>query len=420
VRALDTIGNVPSGSIPLDHKMLPRAALGQTRQVEFLFPADATVIEAGAWLFTIEIPPNWSTRCETQLASKGLNTLEAMEGQQPCTGDFVTFNGEHEVGIDDVLIDPRDVRVGARPTVKFSATNSGEKDETFNVNITMKDAYGVRKGNWTREVRDLASGDTRILPIPGDLPITWDTTGLAAGDYSLQANISPTVMGDVSPDNDHRSTIVILGFGDSDSDGINDDLDNCPRTPNPSQENCDSRPAGDACDTPQIRAFDPKCNLAGGEDVTVIGFGFANIQPSDITIGTKTAASIVSQSACQIVFRNPADNSDPIGMLKIATTPPVEAPLCCSAPNIEAFTPTQGQSGTLVTVLGCGFQDADVILEKAGVQSPRITPEVGSGDNALLFKVPPSVIKGSLYSVRLVRTAPALDIIAADKFLVLQ
>jgi len=49
-------------------------------------------------------------------------------------------------------------------------------------------------------------------------------------------------------------------FIDSDGDGVADDIDNCPTTPNPTQSNCDQDAMGDACDTDSSPAC-PSANL---------------------------------------------------------------------------------------------------------------------------------------------------------------
>ena len=56
------------------------------------------------------------------------------------------------------------------------------------------------------------------------------------------------------------------GTVDSDGDGVPDDIDNCPNTPNPSQEDSDGDGVGDACDKP---------------DLTVTNIEFSNDHPRE-------------------------------------------------------------------------------------------------------------------------------------------
>src|SRR5262249_41383453 len=66
------------------------------------------------------------------------------------------------------------------------------------------------------------------------------------------------------------------GTSDLDSDGVPDDIDNCPRTPNPDQADADGNGVGDACDNRApiavcqniTRSADSGCHAAvAGSDV---------------------------------------------------------------------------------------------------------------------------------------------------------
>jgi hypothetical protein len=222
---------------------------------------------------------------------------------------------------------------------------------------------------WTANVVNLPSGVERVVPTANDPAMTWDTSRLAPGDYIVQAGLTSPLPEDPQRTNDRNSTIVHLAAGDFDGDGAFDDVDNCPTVVNPDQANCDANQPGgstlgDACNIPRIRDFVPNCNIAGGASVTVIGFGFANIQASDITIGNVQAAAVISKSACQLEFTNPQNNPNPSGMLRINTNPAVQLPLCCAMPTITTFTPAQGPAGTAVTLLGCGLAGVNVFLVK--------------------------------------------------------
>jgi len=431
-RTRDAAGNPATGVALNDHKDLGAGPMGQSRTAEFMFPIDASIIQSGAWDFTIRVdsidamgnvlatPSFWSTKCSIQLRQAGLNRLDAQEFQTACTGDFVTFGGAHEVGIEDVRLDPLMNRVGERPAVKFIATNSGESSETFQVQLTVRSGAGALVGDWTEDVTDLRSGDRRPEPLSTDPPIIWNTSGLIAGDYVIEAKLKTPVMDDRMSSNDQDLAGVTLSPGDTDGDGIFDEKDNCPTVANPLQENCDGEGPGDACDIPKITSFRPDCAIAGGADVVVQGFGFANVLPTDITLGTVSAASIVSQTACQLKFRNPANNPNPWGTLRIATIPPIEAPTCCPTPKIDGFSPSGGAPDTIVTVLGCGLSGAQVFLEPTvagGQVIGPIAPEAGSTADVLQFKIPTSAIRNAEYSIRLSGTAaPGFSIRSARTF----
>ncbi len=431
-RTRDAAGNPATGVALSDDKDLVAGPMGQSRTVEFLFPIDASIIQTGTWDFNVKVdsidamgavvaaPPSWATKCSIQLRQSGLNRLDAQESQAACTGDFVTFGGAHEVGIEDVRLDPLMNRVGERPAVKFIATNSGESRETFQVQLTVRSGAGALVGDWTEDVTDLRSGDRRPEPVSTDPPIIWNTSGLTAGDYVIEAKLKTPVMDDRMSSNDRDLAGVTLSPGDTDGDGIFDEKDNCPTVANPLQETCDREGPGNACATPKITSFRPDCAIAGGADVVVQGFGFANVLPTDITLGTASAASIVSQTACQLVFRNPANNPNPWGTLKIATIPPTEAPTCCLTPKIDGFSPSVGAANTVVTVLGCGLSGARVLLEPTVAGGQLIgpfAPEAGSTADILQFRIPTSAIVNTEYYIRLSGTAaPGFNIKSARTF----
>ena len=75
---------------------------------------------------------------------------------------------------------------------------------------------------------------------------------------------------------------------DEDDDGYPDDVDNCPQTPNPNQENADGDAWGDACDlcpsvgTPwEVQAGDTDCDAFSDADEGTIGTDPADNCPDD-------------------------------------------------------------------------------------------------------------------------------------------
>jgi hypothetical protein len=445
----DERGAPASGAVSGEMR-LPDLGLGEPRSQTTDLPeaGSFTMIGTGGWEFRIKV--SWTidgkevaseTTCLMTVMKNGVNWLEVREevqevvdpqmppavpGPLKCDGDFVKFNGEHDVGIDHVSVRPSDgLRVGASPTLSFIARNWGANPESFDVFLRAKLGTGPPlpcpptnpRHCWKVRVNNLPPGSSRVEPGPNDTPLTWDTSGLQATAYQIEASIEPPLTGDVSPSNDKTTVDLVLAAGDRDGDGRPDNQDNCPLVANPGQDNCDSRPAGDACDTPQIRAFMPDCGISAGDTVTVIGFGFANIQPGQITIGNSTVQNVVSQSACRIAFTNPIAN--PTGVLRIATNPPLEASLCCPTPRIGAIDPVSGTPGTVVTVLGCGFVDAEAYLEPrgAGPPSAALPAEAGSNASTLFFRMPVSVLPGAEYYVHVRRNAPpAFDVRSSEVF----
>ncbi len=436
-QTLDENGNPASGVIPEDDKTVQQVSLGQTRSVEFDFPNDATLINSGTWNFSITVKsvvgPGqdesvWQTTCTTNLRKDGLNNLQAIESTATCTGDFVNLT-PHDVGIGDINVEPAGLRVGDKANITFAALNNGESPESFTVTIKAFDPTGSAHAIQDIPVSGLASGADQVIPLPNDPPITWDTKNLPSGYYTIEAGLKNRVSGDPQPSNDRNSTIVHLGAGDFDGDGVADDVDNCPTAPNPDQANCDSiepdGKLGDACKKPKIRSFAPNCGLSGGDTVTVLGSGFANIQASDITIGSVNASAVTNRSACTLEFTNPQGNQNPSGFLSIATVPAVKIPLCCQIPTINAFGPTTGHPtspgapGTKIEVLGCGFTGvtAVILTKSVGVTSQFPVPfTVGPAGENLEFTISANVTPGN-YLIELVRQGMA-NVISTNMLLV--
>jgi hypothetical protein len=344
----------------------------------------------------------WQTMCTTNLQKGGMNNLDAVENTATCTGDFVVFTGDHDVEITGVRVDPPSLRVGDKASIKFIAKNNGAKSEApFSVTIKALDPAMSAVMSQLLSVPALPSGAEQAMPADTDPPIIWDTKNLRPGTYIVQVGLTSPITGDPQPSNDGNSTIVELAAGDFDGDGWPDDVDNCPTVPNPNQENCDHTgpegKLGDACKTPIIEGVSPAdtCHISGGDTVTVIGHGFANIQAKDIHIGPANASS-ANASACTLQFTNPATNPNPTGFLRIDTMPPVQIPLCCTAPMINQFSPTTGapataaHPGTEIFVLGCGFTSVTAMLSKSPGGTPQIplAPIIGPTGELLTFNIP--------------------------------
>jgi len=91
----------------------------------------------------------------------------------------------HDVAVTSITISPPNATVGENVTITVVVKNNGTEMETFNVKV-YRDTTEI--GN--KDVTDLPPDDEETLTF------TWDTTTVAAGDYTLKA-VASTVAGEI-------------------------------------------------------------------------------------------------------------------------------------------------------------------------------------------------------------------------------
>ena len=210
----------------------------------------------------------------------------------------------------------------------------------------------------------------------GDFHLTVDSPAKNAGDNSSIESTGVTV----DLDNQARivSTTVDMGVyefttGDSDGDGIADNVDNCPNIPNAGQANNDGDPAGNACDcdpnnntvypgAPEIcDGLDNNCNNETDEtgDITFYAdtdgdtFGDPN---NTITACTQPAGYVSNDEDC--------DDSD-------ENTYPGAPELCDGIDNNCNDQTDEGVSDNTPPTVSC--QNVTITLSSSG--SASIIPE---------------------------------------------
>jgi hypothetical protein len=118
--------------------------------------------------------------------------------------------GIHDVATVDVEASPSVVWVGETISVNVTVQNHGDYSETFNVAV-----YANSTEIQTLTLNDVLAGETV------ELSFDWNTTGLAAGDYGLQA-VADTVADEThTADNTYDGGTVTLTQGIHDIAVIN-------------------------------------------------------------------------------------------------------------------------------------------------------------------------------------------------------
>ena len=126
------------------------------------------------------------------------------------------------------------------PPPNFSAS-AGDSSVTLNWNANSESAvtgYIVSYGETAALGTEIDVGDVTTYEISGlTNGITYYFAVHAIGDFPVIGSLDGT-----------DSDIVEATSGDLDSDGVDNNLDNCPNTYNPNQTDSDTDGAGDACD----------------------------------------------------------------------------------------------------------------------------------------------------------------------------
>ena len=139
-------------------------------------------------------------------------------------------------------------------------------------------------------------GSTVVLP---NLPNGSFIIGIQTfnGGWEEICNIEETI---TLPSGGNQGPCALLG-GDSDSDGICDDNDNCPTVSNPSQTDANGNGVGDACDS----------NIGGCNNPTNIALNKTATQSSTLTANgiTGLALKAVDGNTNGVFFTVPASNS---------------------------------------------------------------------------------------------------------------
>ena len=103
----------------------------------------------------------------------------------------------HDVAVTEITLNPTTAEMGENVTITVIVENQGTENETFNVKVYY-DATEIG----TQEVTDLGPDVQKTLTF------TWDTTGLDADDYTIEA-VATTVLGETDTDDNILADVTV-------------------------------------------------------------------------------------------------------------------------------------------------------------------------------------------------------------------
>ena len=103
----------------------------------------------------------------------------------------------HDIALTEITLNPTTAEIGENVTITVIVENQGTETETFNVKVYY-DATEIG----TQEVTDLGPDVQKTLTF------MWDTTGLDAGDYTIEAE-APPVLGETDTDDNVLADVTV-------------------------------------------------------------------------------------------------------------------------------------------------------------------------------------------------------------------
>ena len=163
------------------------------------------------------------------------------------TNEVSTTSTSVVVNLDDA--DPA-VVTGVTLNLTYDATVAQLTDGNCAADVTFNGINGT-----TTCTNDASTGNVSISFLDGSLTPLGDLMPAATINFSNVTGtsaIADAAGTDCSNDVGGSANCTFTGVGngpvDSDGDGVNDDVDNCPMVANPNQEDADNDGIGDACD----------------------------------------------------------------------------------------------------------------------------------------------------------------------------